>query len=234
MLSLILTASLFSQVIAAEGTLAITPKMFTHQAECQALPLGETMTFRATAFWEPSSGFYEIGNAIFESGGYYEPKPIDYHDEYGWQSPVPRDDQSHFEVVSFNPNGGPGQLLLVPFDGPPELIGCQYDLELIEYAETIPGDATRDGLFDSGDMIAVFQAGQYETLSEATWAEGDWNADGLFTSGDLVTALQTGLYEKQPGPSVPEPSCLQLATLAMLLVLRRSPSRLGQASKRLR
>ena len=65
------------------------------------------------------------------------------------------------------------------------------------------GDASLDGLFNSSDLIQVFQRGEYEdNISEnSTWAEGDWNGDGEFDSGDLVTAFQTGRYE-QPAPAV--------------------------------
>lgn len=57
------------------------------------------------------------------------------------------------------------------------------------------GDANLDGHFNSSDLVAVFQAGKYETMQPATWAEGDWNGDGVFDSGDLVAAFQDGCYE---------------------------------------
>jgi hypothetical protein len=60
----------------------------------------------------------------------------------------------------------------------------------------IPGDANRDGRFDSSDFVQVFQAGKYQTGQPATWAEGDWNGDGFFDSGDFVLAFQCGGYEK--------------------------------------
>lgn len=63
---------------------------------------------------------------------------------------------------------------------------------------TTPGDANLDGIFDSSDLVAIFQAGFYRdaatghdaVLGSATWATGDWNCDGAFTSADLVAALQ--------------------------------------------
>jgi hypothetical protein len=62
------------------------------------------------------------------------------------------------------------------------------------------GDANFDGLFDSSDLVRVFQGGKYENprLGAATWTEGDWNGDGGFDSSDLVLAFQTGLYEVPP------------------------------------
>ena len=60
-----------------------------------------------------------------------------------------------------------------------------------------PGDANRDGRFDSVDFVQVFQAGEYEDdiAGNSTWEEGDWNGDGDCDSNDLVLAFQTGLYE---------------------------------------
>jgi hypothetical protein len=60
-----------------------------------------------------------------------------------------------------------------------------------------PGDANRDGQFDSSDLVQVFQRGEYDDgiVGNSTWEEGDWNDDGEFDSSDLVLAFQTGLYE---------------------------------------
>jgi hypothetical protein len=60
----------------------------------------------------------------------------------------------------------------------------------------VPGDSNNDGVFDSGDLVAVFQAGEYEDAirGNSTWEEGDWNADGDFDSADLVHAFQAGTF----------------------------------------
>jgi hypothetical protein len=51
-----------------------------------------------------------------------------------------------------------------------------------------------DGVFDSADLVFVFQRGGYESGESAGWAEGDWNGDGLFSSADIVLAFQDGGY----------------------------------------
>jgi hypothetical protein len=73
-------------------------------------------------------------------------------------------------------------------------------------AHTTYGDANLDGRFDSADLVAVFQAGQYEdgVPGNSLWATGDWNGDGDFTSSDLTVALQRGGYENTAVP-VAEP-----------------------------
>lgn len=69
--------------------------------------------------------------------------------------------------------------------------------EIVASRTLIPGDANRDGSFDSSDLIQVFQAGEYEdTISNnSDWSEGDWNGDGDFDSEDLVSAFASGCYE---------------------------------------
>ncbi|MCP4194093.1 MAG: hypothetical protein GY768_26080 [Planctomycetaceae bacterium] len=58
------------------------------------------------------------------------------------------------------------------------------------------GDANLDGLFNSGDLVTVFQAGQYEDdiVGNSTWSSGDWNCDAEFSTSDLVYAFQQGQY----------------------------------------
>ena len=59
-----------------------------------------------------------------------------------------------------------------------------------------PGDSNRDGVFNSSDLVAVFQAGEYEDDIDgnSTFEEGDWNNDGDFNSSDLVFAFKAGNY----------------------------------------
>jgi hypothetical protein len=58
------------------------------------------------------------------------------------------------------------------------------------------GDANLDGVFDSADIVSLFQRGEYEdgVTGNSTWADGDWNCDGEFTTADLVLAFQEGGY----------------------------------------
>jgi hypothetical protein len=60
---------------------------------------------------------------------------------------------------------------------------------------TAAGDANFDRVFDSSDLVAVFQSGKYDKQSPAKWSEGDWNCDGRFDSSDLIKAFQQGWYE---------------------------------------
>ena len=67
----------------------------------------------------------------------------------------------------------------------------------IQWSEfRIVGDSNRDGLFNSSDLVLVFQAGTYEDNipNNATFDQGDWNQDGEFDSSDLVYAMQVGTY----------------------------------------
>jgi hypothetical protein len=65
------------------------------------------------------------------------------------------------------------------------------------------GDSNLDRVFDSSDLVQVFQAGRYETpaADDATWAQGDWNGDRDFDSSDLVMAFQSGMYEVAAPPA---------------------------------
>ena len=61
-------------------------------------------------------------------------------------------------------------------------------------ASALYGDANLDGLFNSTDLVQVFQAGKYETSQAADWNQGDWNGDGRFDSQDLIATFQRGTY----------------------------------------
>ncbi len=71
------------------------------------------------------------------------------------------------------------------------------DTMLTDLLKTTRGDANLDGIFDSSDLVLVFQAGQYEDTvgGNSGWATGDWNCDGEFTTDDLVAAFQAGSYQ---------------------------------------
>ncbi|MCA9195915.1 MAG: trypsin-like serine protease [Planctomycetales bacterium] len=68
------------------------------------------------------------------------------------------------------------------------------------------GDVNLDGVFNSGDLVAVFSLGEYEDgiASNSKWSSGDWNCDGEFDSSDFVIAFQDGSYSaagKKVSPS---------------------------------
>ena len=80
------------------------------------------------------------------------------------------------------------------------------------------GDSDLNGEFNSGDLVAIFGAGKYDTGTAANWGEGDWNGDGLFNSGDLVTAFSDGGFEVGPlaASQVPEPTGIVLTLIGFV------------------
>jgi len=62
----------------------------------------------------------------------------------------------------------------------------------------LPGDANRDLIFDSNDLLLVSTHGKYQNGTAANWEEGDWNGDGIFDEADLVLATATGHFEAGP------------------------------------
>ena len=70
------------------------------------------------------------------------------------------------------------------------------------------GDPNNDGVFNSSDLVKVFQAAKYEDgiLGNTTFDEGDWNQDGEFDSGDLVLAFQIGGYVAAAKAALIEPA----------------------------
>ncbi|MCA9218264.1 MAG: hypothetical protein KDB27_34585 [Planctomycetales bacterium] len=94
-------------------------------------------------------------------------------------------------------------------DGHVDLLDHQFWVKDVK--NTWYGDANLDGEFNSGDLVDIFKAGEYEDAIQgnSTWSEGDWNADGDFSSGDLVTAFKDAGYEQGPRGAlvaVPEPA----------------------------
>lgn len=86
------------------------------------------------------------------------------------------------------------------------------------------GDANLDGLFNSTDLVQVFQAAKFETDEPATWATGDWNCDFRFSSSDFVWAFANGSYVQAALPEVRDIISIDSIDRAFaLVVLRNSP-----------
>jgi hypothetical protein len=67
------------------------------------------------------------------------------------------------------------------------------------------GDSNLDRVFDSGDLVQIFSAGEFEDgiPGNSGWADGDWNGDGDFDTADLVLAFQSGSYVSAAFPNQP-------------------------------
>jgi hypothetical protein len=74
--------------------------------------------------------------------------------------------------------------------------------------DVLPGDSNHDGVFDSTDMVVVFQAGEYEdgVPNNSTFEEGDWNGDRDFDTQDMVYVFQLGHYDREGGPQLATPA----------------------------
>ena len=126
------------------------------------------------------------------------------------------------------PGGGPrvrvGFNTLFPYQDQLLIVGDDgtHGSELWRVKLAPPGDSNGDGIFDSGDLLQVFQLGKYEDgiPGNATFAEGDWNEDGDFDSTDLVFVFQAGTYV---AAATPIPS--QIAAAVDWLFAEESQSR---------
>jgi hypothetical protein len=89
--------------------------------------------------------------------------------------------------------------------------------------QTTAGDADLNRVFDSGDLVAVFQAGTYEDGVDrnAAWSTGDWNCDLEFDTSDLVAAFQAGSYAAASQPFTARP---RLTAAAMAVADAARPS----------
>ncbi len=91
--------------------------------------------------------------------------------------------------------------------------GCEsLGVSDLQYTVYVEGDANKDGAFTTGDLVSVFQAGEYEDsiADNSTWSEGDWNGDADFTSSDLVVAHQSPMSAIVPEPQLGFILCLPL------------------------
>jgi hypothetical protein len=81
-------------------------------------------------------------------------------------------------------------------DGDTDVLSAGGDGRIAWHEKRVVGDVNDDGLFNSSDLVLVFQAGEYEdrAVHNPAFDEGDWNNDGDFDSSDLVFAFQAGRY----------------------------------------
>lgn len=99
---------------------------------------------------------------------------------------------------------------------------------------TFIGDSNLDREFNTGDLVILFQAGQYEDAiaDNSDWSTGDWTGDGDFDTADLLFAFQQGGFEQGPRAAVaavPEPGSLMglVAGVFFLCQFRKTQSRLA-------
>ncbi|MCA9150278.1 MAG: PEP-CTERM sorting domain-containing protein [Planctomycetales bacterium] len=112
-------------------------------------------------------------------------------------------------------------LLLIPLD---DLSLTDPDARMTYVHDTLTtwiGDSNLDGEFNTEDLVAVFQYGEYEDAiqSNSSWVTGDWTGDKEFDTADLVLAFQDGGFELGTRPAVsavPEPSSVVLLALGIM------------------
>ena len=70
--------------------------------------------------------------------------------------------------------------------------------------QRLVADVNDDGVFDSSDLVRIFQIGEFEDqiANNSTFDDGDWNGDGEFNTTDLVLAFQCGNFVRTASPKV--------------------------------
>ncbi|MCA9199953.1 MAG: lamin tail domain-containing protein, partial [Planctomycetales bacterium] len=81
-------------------------------------------------------------------------------------------------------------------NGDSDVSQADMDVLIKGVLRTSYGDVNLDGVFNSNDLVMIFQQGEFEDgiAGNSTWADGDWNCDGEFSTADLVNAFQDGGY----------------------------------------
>ncbi|MFC1759497.1 hypothetical protein ACFL2H_12140 [Planctomycetota bacterium] len=139
--------------------------------------------------------------------------------------------------------GGPIEVSspVIDFNGDGRFDAFDRQVYIEEVLGTFVGDSNLDGQFDTGDLVTVFKAAEYEDViaDNSTWAEGDWNGDREFDSGDLVLAFTIGAFEKgrRDAPAVvavPEPRSTNVLIMCGGSVLLLWPRRRWFASHTLK
>ncbi len=176
----------------------------------------------ALAVWMGSpSGLAPPVYHVYQDAGYFQTIELHDVDGDGWSDVIASGDAGFALVMQRRPEQvagdvtGDGQVTHADVnrfcaaihDVPTEPEFARFDLHRdgqIDRADhaylidrilrTTAGDANLDGIFDSRDLLMVFQAGRFELGSDALWEDGDWNCDGRFDTTDLLVAFQAGKY----------------------------------------
>jgi hypothetical protein len=150
-------------------------------------------------------------------------------------SPVPGDIDGDGTVTAADIDAIYAAIRANPNDGAADLnqdgVANQADVKFLvnDILNTYFGDVDLDGEFNSSDLIAVFQLGQYEddVALNSSWIGGDWDGDQEFTTVDFVIAFQDGGFEQGPRVlAVPEPHGLIAWFLVAMPSLARHARRL--------
>ena len=104
-----------------------------------------------------------------------------------------------------------------------QVTAADHEFIITDILKTWIGDSNLDGEFNTGDLVKVFQAGEYEDGIDgnSTWSTGDWNGDGEFTSVDFIVSFQDGGFERGPrviALAVPEPKPLFLLLIGAAII----------------
>ncbi|MCA9217163.1 MAG: VCBS repeat-containing protein [Planctomycetales bacterium] len=102
-------------------------------------------------------------------------------------------------VLAENMPGIKPTLFVSDIDGDQDLdllVTFDNGLRVAWFENRAAADSNNDGVFDSGDLVAAFSAGEYEdgVPNNSTFDEGDWNGDGDFDSADIVFAFKHATY----------------------------------------
>jgi len=98
-----------------------------------------------------------------------------------------------------------------------------YSDASVLFADYLPGDASRDGIVNVGDLGIL--ASHWDTASGMLWSQADFSGDGAVDVADLGMLAgrwqQTSAwYQAPPGAPLPEPATILLMALGALAVRR--------------
>ena len=87
-------------------------------------------------------------------------------------------------------------------NGFPDLFITSSSGSLERFEVRVTGDVNADGVFNSSDLVLIFQDSQFEDgiYRNSLLGHADWNGDSEFDSSDLVFLFQSGTYTESPNP----------------------------------